>query len=314
VRIVFFGTPVFAARILEYIVSNSSHDIVGVVSKPDAPKGRGQRLVATPVKESAQKVLPSIPVFQPEKASTPSVIEQLRLLNADLFVVVAYGEIISAEVLNVPKLGCYNIHASLLPAYRGAAPIQRAIMDGCSMTGISVIKMTTKLDAGDIVWQASCAIGPDTNSGELTESLCCIACDGILDVLKAFERGIFACTPQRHEEATFAPKIDPSDLVLDPAANIEKLHDRVRALAPHPGAYFHTFIRDKKTRLKVLKTHLSESVCESVRKWRQNDTGKLELVTPEGALVFDIIQTEGKAPMSSDLFLRGTPLDEIVFS
>lgn len=312
-KIVFFGTPAFAASILEHIVENSHHEVVAVVSKPDARRGRGQHFFPTPVKEWVSSHLPGVPILQPPKASRPEVVEQLRAFQADIFLVIAYGEILSFDLLQIPPLGCYNIHASLLPAYRGAAPIQRALMDGCTSTGISIIKMSAKMDSGDIVWQGRCEVGSEVNAEELTALLLHVACSGIINTLDLLEKRTSVFCPQHSEEATLAPKIVSDDLVLDPTWDVMKLHDRVRALSPHPGAFFYVELREKKTRLKVLKTHVDVTACENIRRWRVSENGKLELASPTGTLVLDVVQTEGKSLMSSDDFLRGAPLHELYF-
>ena len=313
VRVVFFGTPEFAASILEYVVTKTHHEVVAVVSKPDAPKGRGRTLQPTPVKSMAQKLLPGVLLFQPEKASTAEFKEQLKSFSPDVFLVVAYGELIKADLLAVPRLGCYNIHASLLPSYRGAAPIQRALLDGTSKTGITIFRLTKGMDSGDIVWSMGCDVGPATNSGELTELLLEIAKQGAEQTLDLLEAGRVQFIPQHHEEATFAPKITPDDLVLDQNQDVEKLHDRVRAFAPNPGAFFWVQYREQKMRLKVVKSHVDTFITDPHRRWVVLENGALGLCSPDGTLVFDHVQLEGKASMDSAAFLRGIPLRHLLF-
>ena len=205
-RVVFFGTPEFAAAVLEHVATRTSHEVVAVVSKPDAPKGRGRVPQSTPVKDMAQKILPLTPFLQPEKASTHEVEEQLAAYSPDVFLVVAYGEIIKASLLEVPRLGCYNIHASLLPLYRGAAPIERALLDGCDQTGITIFRLTKGMDSGDMVWRQGCSVGPNMNAGELTAMLLEMAKRGAAETLDLLEAGRAQFVLQRHSEATSAPK------------------------------------------------------------------------------------------------------------
>jgi methionyl-tRNA formyltransferase len=313
VKLVFFGTPSFAASILEHIVSTTHHQVVAVVSKPDTRRGRGRHLLPTPVKEVSSRYLPDVPILQPVRASVPSVAEALAALSPDLFIVVAYGEILKPELLNIPRKGCFNIHASLLPAYRGAAPIQRALIDGCRKSGITIIRMSAGLDSGDMVWRGACEIGPDENAGQLQESLLDLARRGIVETLKDLETDAIKFVPQHHEEATLAPKISQKDLELDVNADVVLLHDRIRAFAPDQGAFFWVLFHDEKKRFKVLKTHVDQAKRSDFRKWIVSPDGVLCLSTPEGTLFFDIVQMEGRAMMPSSLFLRGTPLSEVFF-
>jgi methionyl-tRNA formyltransferase len=314
VRIVFFGTPHFAAALLEHIVTNSSHEIVAVVSKPDAPSGRHQIVKETPVKEVAKRLLPSVPLIQLEKISSKEGVERLCSIEADLYWVVAYGELISLAILGIPKLGCFNVHASLLPQYRGAAPIQRALLDGCTKTGISIFRLTKGMDSGDVIWQQSVSISENTMEQELTEKLLEIAKKGSLECFDALSSNTVTYAPQLHEEATFAPKIDPSERVLNPSEDIVDLHNRVRALSGNPGVHFSVMYKGSNMRLKIIQTHLLEDLREPVRRFVQLSDGKLGLQTPEGTLVFDLIQLQSRSMMSSDQFLRGIPLSELLIT
>jgi methionyl-tRNA formyltransferase len=313
VRIVFFGTPEFAASVLGHLVRTTPHEIVAVVSKPDAQKGRGLALVATPVKAVAQQYLPTALLLQPERASIPQIVDQLKELSPDVFLVVAYGELLKTPILEIPKLGCYNIHASLLPSYRGAAPIQRALMDGSEKTGVSIFRLTKGMDSGDIIWQKSCPVGPNTNAEELTAALLDLAKEGSVESLRLLETGTAQLVPQRHEEATLAPRIMPEDLVLDQSQDVTVLHDRIRALSPHPGAFFWVTYRERQLRFKVLQTRVDLTPGGPYRKWCVAEDGSLALSTPEGVLLFDQVQLEGRSVMTSQAFLRGIPLEQIIF-
>lgn len=312
-RIVFFGTPPFAAGVLRHLLQSEQHKVVAVVSRPDAPSGRGRTLKPTIVKETAQRYGEAVPVLQPARASTPEVVAELKKYDADVFLVVAYGEILKKEILDIPTKGCFNIHASLLPEYRGAAPIQRALMDGCHRTGITFMRMSTGMDSGDIVLQRTCLISENENAQELKEKLLLIALEATDVALKQIEDGSVVFQQQQHAEATYAPKIAPEDLILNEIDDIWCIHNRVRALSPEPGAYFLIQLRDEKKRLKVLRTHIDESLCDSVYRWKSSPKGELMLSTAEGSLVFDQVQLEGKSLLSSKDFLRGSPLDTILF-
>jgi len=308
VRIVFFGTPQFSAHILEDLLSLHAYDIVAVISKPDARCGRGRKIMPTPVKQVA--VRHKIPVFQPERAS--SFLDRLESFRADLFLVVAYGELFSPELLQLPVLGCFNVHASLLPAYRGAAPIQRALMDGAHKTGISIFRLNAHMDSGDLLWQKEYAIDSNMNAGRLTERLLSLAQEGVKESLALLDSGNQRFISQHHEEATLAPKLKAKDRHLDPNQDVIWIHDHVRALSPSPGAFFLIECRDHVMRLKVLQTHIDAQLCDKQRRW-QVLNGSLALTTPSGTIFFDIVQLEGRAAMSSEEFLRGIPLHQFRF-
>ena len=312
-RIVFFGTPDFAASVLKHLIQTTHHEIVAIVSKPDAQKGRGLALCPTAVKVVAQQLVPSVPLLQPERASIPQIVDQLKALAPDVFLVVAYGEILKAPTLEIPPLGCYNVHASLLPSYRGAAPIQRSLMNGCEKTGISIFRLTKGMDSGDIIWQKSCSVGPDMNAEELTACLLDLAKEGSVESMRLLETGDATFTSQRHEEATLAPRITPEDLVLDQARDVTALHDTIRALSPTPGAFFWITYRERRLRLKALRTHVDPTTGGPHRRWCVTEDGSLALGTPDGVLVFDVVQLEGRSAMTSQAFLRGIPLEHILF-
>lgn len=312
-RIIFFGTPDFAASVLSHFVQHTPHEVVAVVSKPDNPKGRGRHVIPTPVKVVAQTLLPKVPVLQPEKASAPEVVEQLRSFAPDVCVVVAYGEIIRQTLLDIAPMGFFNTHASLLPSYRGAAPIQRALMDGCEKTGVTIFRLNKGMDSGDIIWQQSCQVGPNMNEEELSKELLRLSCNGVVEFLAQLEAGTAVLVPQHHEEATLAPKIAPEDLVLDQSLDVYSLHDRIRALSLYHGAFFWVTYREKRLRFKVLRTHIDLSVTAPHRRWQETEDGGLALATPEGVLVFDQVQLEGRASMDSSSFLRGVPLKQLLF-
>lgn len=304
-KIAFFGTPLFAAKLLEHLATKvPQHQIVAVVSKPDKPKGRGQMCQMTPVHEIASKLLPGVPYLQPEKAS--AVIAPLESIGADLFVVVAYGEIVKKELLDLPKYGCVNVHASLLPLLRGAAPIQRAIMDGFSKTGITIMRMNEGMDTGDMIVKKEVPIDKNDSFLLVEERLLHAAQEGLVEALDAIEAKRAIYTPQDHTKATKANKITEKDLLLDPASDVQVVHNTIRALSPKPGAYFQVFVRNKPCRLKVLESRVGTGYSESPVFQMRED--RLALVNRTGELILYTIQPEGKARMSSQEFLRGYPI------
>lgn len=302
-RTVFFGTPAISANILSYLLANGVN-IVGVVTKPDRAQGRSSELIPTPVKLVAQAH--HIPCYQPDVVSVPEFAPTLQDLDADLFVVVAYGEIIKQHLLDMPKKACINLHVSLLPKYRGAAPIQRAIINGEKETGITIIHMVKKMDAGDMIAQVSLPIGPNTTFGELEQWLCNLGAETLLKTVKEFEDG----TPQRHVQdeslVTLAPKIELEDCQIDWKKPAETIHNLVRGVNPHPGAWCMIKIKDQIKRLKVITTRVSPENLAG-------DPGTILACSKEGVivncgtgtLILVQVQLEGKKAMTADEFCRG---------
>jgi len=313
VRIVFLGTSTFAASILKHISQEFSENIVAVVTKPDKPVGRGQKLQPPPVKETAKNLLPNVPILQPERVSTAEAIDQLKKLSPDLFIVVAFGEILKKEVLLVPSIGAFNIHASLLPAYRGAAPIQRALMDGALQTGITIFRLNPKMDSGDIVWKKSCSIGENENAGELTERLLEVSKKGVVELLQKATKNKLAFSKQPQKGVSLAPKLVPGDLMLDQSWELQKIHNHVRALSPKPGSYFLVAHQGEKKRFKIIQTHLDSSISSQVKGWFKTKDGRLGFSDSKKALIIDILQLEGRKAMSSEEFLRGVSLEDLLF-
>lgn len=300
-KIVFFGTPEFAAKILEALQS-AKVDIVAIVTKPDTPQGRSLKLTPPSVKQLAEKLMPHVPILQPIKCSTPEMIEELKKFQADLFVVVAYGEILSQALLDVAPHGAINVHASLLPGYRGAAPIQRVLMNGEIETGISIIRLVKKMDAGDVLHAERLAIPPTMTGGELESALCHLGIRCLFKVLGDFEKGSVTATPQDDSQVTFAHKITQDECHLDWKKPAQELYNLVRALSPHPGAWCDCLVRGEKKRLKVYGAEVVEGPAQG-------------LVVPcgEGALRLLTIQLEGKPKMAAPDFLRGIPSSQITF-
>lgn len=232
-RIIFAGTPEFAVPCLQALL-DSEHEVCAVYTQPDRPAGRGRKLQPSPVKELA--VTAGVPVYQPLTLKTAEDLQQIRALNADLMVVVAYGVILTQDVLDAPKLGCINVHASLLPRWRGAAPIQRALMAGDQKTGVTIMQIVRKLDAGDMLHKEECEIGQADTAGDLHDKLAALGATGLSKVLAQIEAGTVHPEPQDEMLVTYAEKLEKSEADIDwtqPAADIAR---KVRGLNPWPVA------------------------------------------------------------------------------
>lgn len=307
-KIVYFGTPPFAAQVLNDLVRHGC-DIVAVVTRTDKPKGRSGEPVPTPVKEVA--LSHHIPVYQPEKVSSEEFKPQLEAFNADLFVVVAYGEILKQHVLDAPKKGCINLHASLLPKYRGAAPIQRAIIDGEEESGISIMYMVKKMDAGDVIRTARVPISADMTYGELEQKLCEAGSAELLEVIRLFEKGKVAGIAQDESKVTFAPKIELEDCEIDWSKEAQTIHNLVRGVNPHPGAWCFVTVRGEKKRLKIYKTEVQN--VSGIPKSAELKKGEPLIYCGKGAVLLKEVQLEGKKRMQANELFRGIPIDQFGF-
>ena len=298
-RIIFMGTPDFSVPTLETLV-NSRHEVVAVVTQPDKPKGRGGAVQMPPVKETALKY--NIPVYQPVRAKNPEFVEEMRALNPDAMVVIAFGQILPRELLDIPKYGCINIHASLLPAYRGAAPIQWAVINGDKETGITTMMMDVGMDTGDMLEKAVIALDEKETGGSLFDRLSLMGGDLILSTLEKAENGTLVRTPQDHEKATYVKKIPKTlgdiDWSMD-AVSIERL---IRGLNPWPSAY----TRWNGRMLKIWDAEAlpseSDAGCGAVLAASGSD---LMVQTGDGVLKINSVQLEGKKRMDTAAFLRG---------
>jgi methionyl-tRNA formyltransferase len=248
-RIVYMGTPEFSVPSLNMLVSEG-YDIAAVVTQPDKPKGRGKKLCAPPVKEYALKK--GIRVLQPDKIKTGGFASQLREINPDLLITAAYGRILSKEILDIPRLGCINVHASILPKYRGAAPINWAIINGESTTGITTMYTDTGMDTGDILLIDKIAITDDMTAGELHDILAELGAKTLKDTLHHLEAGTLIRVPQDNKEATYAPMMEKTIGEINWAKPSNEIHNLVRGTNPWPGAY--TFYNGEK--MKVWRTYL----------------------------------------------------------
>ena len=300
-RVVFMGTPDIAATCLTKIL-NDGFEVVGVYCQPDRPKGRGMKLVAPPVKEVA--LAHNIPVFQPENFRDDAVVEELAALKPDVCAVVAYGRILPQRVLDIPGKGCINIHASLLPQYRGSAPYQWAVLDGCKKTGVSAQYMALKMDAGDVIGAMETPIGENETAGELLDRLAVLGAQLLSDTLQAVENGTATATPQDESQVTFAPMLDKGMCPIDWSKTAQQVHDHVRGLHPWPiatttlgGTFF--------------KIHSTVMVDRSGKPGQILELTKTGLVVAcgEGAVEIRILQAEGGKRMAAPDYFRGHPLE-----
>ena len=305
-RIVYFGTPLIAAKVLSYLIENQV-EIAAVITKPDRPKGRSEEPVPTPVKLVAEQN--SIPTYQPESVSSLDFLPIIEKYPADLFVVVAYGEIIKQHLLDMPALGCINLHASLLPKYRGAAPIQQCIINGEIESGVTIMHMVKKMDAGDMIQTIKVPIGPKMTAGELEEELCNAGSKALLEVIHAFQKGFVQRSPQDHSQATFAPKIELEDCEIKWEKSAQDIHNLVRGVNPQPGAWCFVTIRGQRKRLKIISSAIVDFLLP-VGKVAVNEK-YLMIGCGKQALKILLLQLEGKKAMLSSELLRGISIDQI---
>ncbi len=303
-RIVFFGTPPFAADVLTFLMANQI-EVVGVISRPDKPFGRSRHPVPGPVRLVAESA--NIPHFQPEKVSSPEFLPTLQAFNADIFVVVAYGEIMNQAVLDVPRLACLNVHASILPKYRGAAPIQRAIVNGESESGVTIMHMVRKMDAGDMILQVAMPIGENTTYGMLESEMRIVGSRAILEVIHAFGRGEVKALPQDENAVTFAPKIELEDCEINWDKSSQVVHNLIRGVNPEPGAWCYITIDGQKKRLKIYESRVSNTTALNPRVCMMDPTKKILIGCGDGALELVEVQLEGKKRMRAADFYRGLP-------
>lgn len=301
-RILFFGSGEFAVPALNVLHAND-YPLLAVVSQPPKPAGRGMKLLSTPVHLAAEER--SLPVWTPVKCRAPEFVEQVQALKPDLLVLAAYGQILPQSLLAIPRIGNWNIHASLLPAYRGAAPIQYALLNGERVTGVTMMEMVRELDAGDIYLQEAEPILPADDYGTLEAKLAALGAQLLLKALEMYRAGTLTRTPQDHANATFAPLIRKEDLQLNWSESAERCHNRVRAFSPKPGAV--TVWKSK--RLKVWRTELADDVPHDASKLPGDvvsaDAHGIAVQCAGGVLRLLELQPEGKARMDARAFLNG---------
>lgn len=320
-KIIFMGTPDFSVGTLEALIQ-AGHEIALVVTQPDKPKGRGKNMQFSPVKEAA--LAHGLEVYQPKRVREPECVEYLRKQEADIMVVVAFGQILSKEILDMPRFGCVNVHASLLPKYRGAAPIQWAVIHGEKVTGVTTMRMDEGIDTGDMILKEEVELREDETGGSLFDRLAEKGAELCVRTLEEIAKGTAVYTPQRHEEATHTSMIKKRLGEMDWKRPARELECLIRGLNPWPSAY--TYL-DGKT-LKIWKAEVKNGdsernreagtaageVCEpGTAAGEAREPGivakvtkdAIEVQTGEGILVLKELQLEGKKRLSADAFLRG---------
>jgi len=300
IRTVFMGTPEFALGTLEGVIEAGCR-MVGVYTQPDRPSGRGNKMTPPPVKILAEQA--GIPIFQPLKLRQPEAVEQLRQLAPDLIVVVAYGQILPQSVLDIPRFGCINVHASLLPAYRGAAPINKAIIDGETETGVTTMYMDAGLDTGDMLIKRATPIGPLETAGELHDRLAVLGRKAMEETLRQLCAGTLQREVQDDNLSCYAPMLKKEDGIIDWSRPAMQIHNQVRGLDPWPGAW----------------TRLDGEVLKLARTLPRSETGSAGTVLGRsesgvlvacggGSLLIQQLQLPGKRRLSAGDFLRGRDL------
>jgi len=302
-KIVFMGTPDFAVGALNAVIE-AGHEVTAVVTQPDKPKGRGKEVQMTPVKECALKH--DIPVFQPVKIKEPEAVETLRTYQADIFVVAAFGQILSEEILSMPKYGCVNIHASLLPKYRGAGPIQWAIINGEKITGVTIMQMDKGLDTGDMLLKTEVEIAPDETADTLHDKLAAAGAGLIAEALVKIEAGEVTPVRQNDEESCYAKMLNKSMGKIDWQMEAEKLDCLIRGLISWPGAS--TVYRGKT--LKIWQEEVVSEAAENAAPGTvvRVDKDAFYVQTGKGLLKILAVQPEGKKRMAVRDFLLGYPV------
>ena len=302
-RIVFMGTPIFAVPSLAILAEDAQHEVVGVYTQPDRVNRRGKKVAFSPVKDWA--LAHGLLVYQPSTLRDADVLAELRALNADVFIVVAYGKILPAEALQIPTYGCLNVHASLLPQYRGAAPIQYSIWNGDKGTGVTVMKLDEEMDTGDILAQESTPLHSDDDVPALTERLAALGGRLLHTVMRDLPEYLKQAQPQAHELATYTQKISKEDGRIDWRKSARSICRLVNALHANPGVY--TMFRQR--RLKVHRVAVrEESAAVPAGCIVRMDSCGIYVATGEGVLVLQEVQPENKKQMTATDFINGYQL------
>jgi methionyl-tRNA formyltransferase len=305
-RVVFMGTAQLACASLRALLASPDFPVLAVVTQPDRPKGRDLKPQPSPVKLIA--VERGLPILQPERARAPDFVAKLAELAPALIVVAAYGQILPQSILTLPKFGCLNVHASLLPKYRGAAPIQWAILNGDAQTGVTIMKMSEGLDTGDILTSQSTPIGPDETTAELHDRLAVLGGELLLKTLPDYVAGKITPQPQDNSIASYARKINKSDGRIDWSAPASVIRNRIRAFTPWPGAYADLTIRGSSRLVKFWRASVEPSQGQRGQILKA-DAGGLVIACGGDALRIEQLQVEGGRKMSAVEFLAGHPLN-----
>ena len=305
-RIVFMGTPDFAVGSLQALCESGKHEIVGVVTQPDRPKGRGNKMLMTPVKEYALEQ--GLTVYQPQKVKTPEFVQTLRELHPELIVVAAFGQFLSREILELPPHGCINVHASLLPKYRGAAPIQYAIIKGEQESGVTIMQMDIGMDTGAMLEKVVVPIAENTTMGELHDALREQGAALLLKVIDDIAAGTAVAEPQNDAEATYATLLDRSMEHIDWTKSAQEVHNLIRGFNPAPSTF--TKLPNGKS-LKIWGSRLTEKKSEAAA-GTVVEAGKHSFFVACGSGVLEIteVQPESKKRMAAQVFLNGRGVAE----
>lgn len=300
-RIVFFGTPDFAVPALR-AVHGAGHRIAAVYTRPPRPAGRGMALRKSPVHEAADAL--GLDVRVPQNLKSADEQTRLSALEADAGVVVAYGLILPAPVLDATEHGLFNIHASLLPRWRGAAPINRAVMAGDTDGGVSIMRVTEGLDEGPVCLVKRVGIGPDMTAGDLHDALANLGAEAMVACLSSLQSGTLRCEAQNAAEATYAAKLTNAETRIDWTRSAQGVHNHIRGLAPYPGAWFEVPLGQKRERVKALASEITDGDAPAGTVLDEH----LAIACAEGAVRLTRVQRAGKKPMSATDFLRGVDL------
>ena len=302
-NIIFAGTPDFAAQHLQALI-DSPYNVIAVYTQPDKPAGRGKKLQASPVKQLAEQH--QIPVYQPKSLRKPETQAELTALHADVMVVVAYGLILPQAVLDAPTYGCLNVHGSLLPRWRGAAPIQRAIWAGDKQTGVTIMQMDAGLDTGDMLHKVFCDIDLQDTSADLYHKLAEIAPNALIEVLNHLTDGTFTAEPQDDTQSNYAEKLSKEEAKLDWQLSAAQLERNIRAFNPWPMAYLQlTDEQGNPQTLKVYQATVLPSVSQTPGMIISTDKNGIQIATADGVLNLLQLQPAGKKPMSAQDLLNG---------
>lgn len=301
-NIIFAGTPDFAAIHLQALL-DSEHNVAAVYTQPDKPAGRGKKLQSSPVKQLAEQH--NIPVFQPKSLRNEQAQAELKALNADVMVVVAYGLILPKAVLDAPKYGCLNVHGSLLPRWRGAAPIQRAIWAGDAETGVTIMQMDVGLDTGDMLHKVACPIEPTETSATLYARLAELAPPALLDVLNGLTTGQFSPEKQQDDLANYAEKLTKDEAKLDWQLSAAQLERNIRAFNPAPIAFLTLNVNGTEDRIKVYQANVLAHQAKPAGTVLSVEKSGIQIATADGVLNITQLQPAGKKPMSVQDFLNG---------
>jgi methionyl-tRNA formyltransferase len=305
-RVVFLGTGDIGVASLKALATTGFHEVQAVFTQPDRPAGRDLKLRPPPVKVAAREL--DLPVFQPEKIRAPDALAELVTLKPDVIVVAAYGQILPKSVLSLSPFGCINIHASLLPRYRGASPIHAAILGGDSQTGVTIMQVDEGLDTGDILFKVATPIGPNDTAGSLHDRLAQLAPDALLACLDLLGRGAVSREKQDGALATYATKLTRTDGEIAWNKPAEEIERRIRAMTPWPGAYTFVTLGDIRAILKIHRAKIWEGTSEPAGTVVAADDGGILVAAAKGGIALKDIQIAGGKRLTAAEFLRGHPM------